>query len=254
MTTDFDEQMNDKLLTMDPLLEAEKITGKSYKEDKDTEALGFFLMQAHREALREQMESQDDTHYSSSFADVIRIYKEEGFKVVYEENFTDRWKKDTTHTILWHEDGVLAVVDSYTGMAGEAPHQNRNTLYFNWISNPGRENIWPSVSISGGFERKSEGSDGDFEDDPWILVASLYMNEGMRRNLRRLRAEGQFVKPWLSDPHTNLYPRNIDRKNDFNDPEWIAKWKAEIWADKQKYLPAEIAELVRGEKAWHDRD
>ncbi len=58
-------------LAVDPLAMAERITGKSYKDDESTSGLGMLLSLQHNRNKRDLLEFMGDTHYGISAKDTI---------------------------------------------------------------------------------------------------------------------------------------------------------------------------------------
>ena len=84
---DSDMELTDKLLHFDSLSEAEKITGKSYKEDSDTTWMGMALLQQNNKIKHEILESQDDVCWGCKIDNYIRILTDLGFVKISEESF-----------------------------------------------------------------------------------------------------------------------------------------------------------------------
>jgi hypothetical protein len=181
-----DEEL-DQVLRFDGLDAAEKITGNSYKEDKATMALGFLLFSTNNDRKQELLDERDDTHFNTSFADALRIYQDEGFKVVYDEEFFGSNGATEHYVILWR-DGILAAVESYNwGIADEAPRINKSEIYFNLKLN--ESNIYPRLPFSGGLTK-----------DRTVLVAHIDVREGLRHTLRKMEEAGTPLSSWVEQP------------------------------------------------------
>ena len=79
-----------ELMNTDPLSEAEKITGKSYKEDKGTGFLGMALQIEKSKALKIKLEEIGDTLFSESVDSYIKKLSKFGFIVAYKEPFKNQ--------------------------------------------------------------------------------------------------------------------------------------------------------------------
>lgn len=179
----------DQLLRFDGLGAAESVTGKSYKEDKATETLGLFLHMKNVEEKRAELTLRDDTHYSSSFADLLRIYGELGFEQIHSHQIEniDAENRDDQFICLWHPSGVLATAESYSWIAAhEKPTVNRATIIFNIDA----ELLW-KIPMSGSIV------DG-------ITVGDLDVREGLRHYWAKLKGHGPFVRPWIKRPYLFL--------------------------------------------------
>lgn len=170
----------ESLMRTDPLAEAEKVTGKSYKEDEATSALGFLLHLANVEAKQRAAAASDDTHYSSSLEDTLRIYRELGFTELLLDRFEGSDGAPETYRILWHEDGILATVESY-----QTTHRNNTKIWYNVRFPDGAG--WPVTSS------------GQYLDDH-VWVGDHDMREGMRVKLAGLRGAGTFLPVWRKRP------------------------------------------------------
>ncbi len=183
MSNDFDS-----ILNYDPLLEAEKLTGKSYKEDDQTSALGLLMHMEHGRRKREELALRGDTYWGMPYAEAMDIFLGQGFVPVWGYSFEDRGAVRQA-CALWC-DGLLLVVDEYEGTLNTAK------LEFNWTPLEGHP--WSEffrLPISGGMEHRSEGFD-DVEGDPWVGVADIDVREGFVHLLAKLRASGVLLTTW----------------------------------------------------------
>lgn len=244
MTKEFQDE-----LEIDPLLLAEKITGKSYKDDKDTSALGMLLHMAKNEIVREEMSLRDDTHWSSHFADTVRIYTELGFETVYREEFQGNYSPET-FLVLWRGDGLLAVTESYGRYNPDEPATtNSNTLYANWLPNQDVDS-WEFTS-TGHYNHRTP-TYNNVEGDPWIWVGNWDMRTGMRNIIDRLEKNGTFIAPWLEQPllHLNHYGNKSALRDKLPANEWLAALDAE--RDTQiARLPQHVQDAIAGQIERH---
>lgn len=177
-----------RLLAIDPLAEAEKITGHSYKDDESTMRLGFGLGQIHGDAKREALIARDDTHFMSDWFDTMRIFSDLGFSIVHQHTFDGGYEghREERFVVLWRPDGVLAKAESYG--AG----RNTADIYYNWRPNEGVDH-W-GLTSSGGYHRESY----DAGDTVWIGHHDV--REAVRHTLAALEENGSFVTPWIQRP------------------------------------------------------
>lgn len=101
------DELLTKLLSYDPLDNAEHITGKSYKTDERTMAIGFIDHLRATQERRETLELLDDTAFSNTVERYTRIITEEGFERVLEIPFTDERGKPESFQVWFHPDGLL---------------------------------------------------------------------------------------------------------------------------------------------------
>lgn len=179
------------LLKIDPLLEAEKITGKSYKEDRATSNLGMLLHLTNSEAKRNALKAINDTYFSGPYTHTLSVYLDLGFSVVYDWQFLGIHGTEI-YAVLWHPDGILATLESY----GEGT--NNTHIYFNWRQNEGSE-YWPSYS--------GHGANG-------VVIGYIDTREGLRTILNRMREEGEFLPKWIEQPWLSFVDYAGYDKND----------------------------------------
>lgn len=127
-----------KLQSIDPLAEAEVLTGKSYKEDKSTESLGFTMHIMKNQALASLLDEIGDTKFSENELNYVDKLSKFGFEVVLKEPFQNtHYKNIIEHLyILFNKElGVLIKFDTF-GYEGSEPHNvNGGNIYYNWAAN-----------------------------------------------------------------------------------------------------------------------
>jgi len=170
----YSEDRIQEALDQDALRDAEKITGKSYKEDKDTQGLGLDLHLKKNDALRVMLTKNRDTIFSSSQEYYTEIIQENGFEKFYHEDFEGR--NDTEDSLqLWYRPGLFLCFDTY------GKNINGSHLYYNWK---------PTV-----------------DDYPWqifssyswendIVVGNHDGREALIHNITQLEKHGEFIEPW----------------------------------------------------------
>jgi hypothetical protein len=182
--------LNDELLNFDALDTAEKITGKSYKTDKDTELLGLALLMGHKEEKKSRLAESCDTYFSQSLENYLSIVNELGFKLAYTEKIIPKTKddKEDTYYIFYHPEGIILSFDSYWGNKSI----NGGNFYYNWRPNNIKNRS--RLTSSGSFARY------DTENNDYIWSGYHDCREALRYNINRLREHGSFVTPWLDCP------------------------------------------------------
>lgn len=188
MSTDQNLQNVADLLSFDALNEAEKITGKSYQEDRETSALGFGLHMMQNEIKESALRAARDSHFRMNLAETLALYADMGFTEVLCDEFVGTTYGDEpapveTFRILWHPEGILATVESY-----QSTGRNNTKVYYNIaLADPRLNNTWSRVA-SGSLTG----------DDIW--VGDHDAREGIRTNLARLREVGTFLPVWIERP------------------------------------------------------
>lgn len=179
----------DDLLRFDALAAAERITGQSYKEDGPTMALGAILHLDASARKREELALRDDTHYGMATHDALRIYAELGFEEIHGHQFEGTYGPEI-YRVLWHPDGILATVESYS-WTGEKPGVNNTKIYFSHQATDSEPVLW-KFPMSG--RSPSAG----------ISTGDIDTREGLRHILAKLRDAGEFLNPWVEPGYLSL--------------------------------------------------
>lgn len=212
-----------RLLATDPLADAERLTGKSYKDDPETMSLGFGLHLLNSAAKESAAKAVGDSYFSMDLAETLALYAALGFVEVLCDEFTGTAYGDTdapveTYRILWHADGLLATVESY-GTTG----RNCTKVYYN-LDIFDRRDLWSRTS-----------SGRMVGDDVW--VGDHDGREGIRTNLNRLREVGNFLPVWVESPFLWLVTY-AESKDDYD--------YAAINAERIGRLPAHVQAAISG--------
>jgi hypothetical protein len=118
-----------KLMSIDPLDLAEKITGDSYKTHTETGDLGFGIHLHKSQMLRELIAQIGDTQFSEKIEEYMLKVIDFGFDVHYQEAFTtDDSTTPELFILAYHPIyNVVLTADSYHGQ------RNAAKLYFNYL-------------------------------------------------------------------------------------------------------------------------
>jgi len=187
--------LNDKLLksalNFDALDVAQLLTGKSYKDDEATGSLGMLLQMSNSELLKEKLSKLDDIHFGSLYEDHLRISKDLGFEIIYDEIFHgegyDNQPIDEQYHILWHPQyGILCSSESY---------QNKKLNSSKWLFA-----FKPySYMVDSFYGLRLGGSwfctDNNFKNAT-IYMANWDAREAVRVQMNSLLNHGSFVLPW----------------------------------------------------------
>lgn len=239
-----------RLLSNDPIKNAENMTGKDSSDDVPTMKLGFMMNVYDGMVKKKALKAIGDTVFSMDWLAYCELIETFGFGLMMEDFAPDG---GASIRIYYHEkDGLLLSTDSYHGNRSSA------SVYYNWKPNrvlkPQEEwknpNVeewvpWYDVTSSGGFyypnheryEIPDELSDPGWDDIVWS--GDHDAREALRFNLKRLREKGTFIPKWKEQPYMRL----------------LGHWEKD---DKDKYktiregrlnrLPQWVQDNIRGEK------
>lgn len=234
------------LISLDPLGMAEKITGKSYKDDETTSLLGFLLLQKKSETLQDEMLLRDDTYRSNLYEDTLRIIVDLGFTSIFSKVYTDtRYGRNDTvlYNIYWCN-GVMVETESYSPGSGKPLTTNVTNLYGNWI--PAVESDRFKFTESGGFTRKGLGYEeyatvAEVEADPWVWVGHWTLFEGLRNTVDRLDNAGIWLEEWVKTPFFGLICYAEDDGSGWENRE-------KLTTEKVNQFPAKIRDMINRAK------
>jgi len=210
------------LLKTDALADAERITGKSYKDDEETMRLGFGLHLVLGAAKEAAAKAARDSYFSMNLAETLALYADMGFTEVLCDEFggisygTESAPAET-YRILWR-DGILATVESHQGT-----HRNATKVYYN-VAVHDRSDLWSRIS-SGSMT------------DGGVWVGDHDAREGIRTNLARLGEIGTFLSTWVKRPFLWLVTY-AESKGDYD--------YAAINAERISRLPADVQAAIGG--------
>jgi hypothetical protein len=218
----------DDLLRTDPLADAERLTGKSYKDDESTMALGFLMHLGHSERKATALQQADDSWFSMSLADTLALYDRLGFKEVLCDEFVGRTYSDEpapteTFRVLWNPKGILAKVESYGGIG-----RNSTTIFYNVRVRNVQDRTWGYCISS-----------GRLHDD--VYVGYHDAREGVRRAIERWEEVGDFLPVWVERPFLWLLT--------YTDSDVEGYDYEAITAERISRLPQNVQDAIRGESS-----
>ena len=170
-----------EVLHTDPLLSAEKLTGKSYKEDEDTMWTGFGLMRIKGDIVKAELFARGDTVFSNDLDRYQSIITDYGFELVLDITFMSRDVEEHFY-VYWHPYGLLLHFDTSQGV-----RVNGGKVQYCWKPTDPDANDWWWLISSGGFRSG-------------VWVGDHDCREALIFHLENLRAKGEFVNPWPALP------------------------------------------------------
>lgn len=231
-------------LNFDSLDAAEKMTGKSYKDDEETSKLGLFIQMQHSQQKKKLLQSTSDLYYGCPFKDAIILALDLGFTPIWNKVYDyqgqyDEEMRTEEFVIMYHPNGYLASFSSYSGFGEKEPSLNTANMvfqiesqsYFHWC----RDN---DTSLS------SSRKPLLIEGDPDKLVHHLFdmdIREGFKHKFEKLEAMKLVMPEWtVSDRLYLLVPYleyDKNQCNDFGAIDWDKRMQEKIDA-----FPKEIVE------------
>lgn len=221
-----DDVSLDHALRFDPLDTAEKLTGKSYKQDQSVGHLGLAISLIHNEQKQQMLAAAKDSHYGTTLAEYLAIVAEEGFIKVLETPFeVDGNRKEIQFHFYHPKDGMLLVFNTYLGNT-----INSGNLYYNWIPDtlPGMVTDYDRMDpktytfpfkkegriwVNGAHEATSSGGVHGYDKDGRPIFSGYHdCREALRFHIRQLRSFGEFVKPWKDRPFLWLFGYDMERE------------------------------------------
>lgn len=170
----------EKALSFDSIAEAERVTGKSYKEDSSVVWLGMALGRHQAQERGALLHLSDDTNsWSQSARKWFECVERMGFVPIYEEPIPDTPDKIR---IFWR-DGVLLFSETY-----EERSINSAKAYFNY-KGP-RDAMF---KCSNGFACEDE-------DGSEIWEGSYDARDGLKFALNKMSEAGQILPEWRKAP------------------------------------------------------
>jgi len=217
-----------QLLNYDPLNEAEKATGRSYKSDEFTSNLGMLNMIQNANKKEAILRLSRDSVFCNHLTDYLEIICEEGFEKVLELPFAGRsWNGETpppeTFYIFWHSCGILLAFDTF----GTDKVNSGNFYYC-------IEKTAQNTEFYSAMESYGSTSDGYYE-------GHHDCREAIRFHIAELRKVGNFLNPWPKQPHLWLL-HHMDTVGQGSGYKGII-------AERISMLPAHVQEAIKGQAA-----
>lgn len=212
--------MNEDLqqaLRYDGLADAERLTGKSYKEDESLVWLGMALMQKQNETKNALLFLNRDTISNrQTIPEFFEILADMGFREILK--LAIEGTQDHFH-VFW-KSGLLITLDTFHGSI------NGGTCYFNFRG--------PRNAIHG-----SNGWVKNTERGP-VWKGDTDIREGLRHKLDTMSEVGELLETWVSKPFLWLLHYR-DTKTEGYDHESIT-------SERIAMLPEYVRKAIAGEE------
>jgi hypothetical protein len=182
------------LSKIDPLSEAEGITGNEYKDDKLTISLGLRLHIAKGEKMRALLSEADDTQFQNTVENYLRIVGRAGFEVVLCDLVKKSDRMEHFYILFNKELGILISFDTHKWENKDsAENVNSGNILYNWLPNDRKDRFL--YTSSGGFE-----DSGLPVPNELVWIGSHDCREAAITNISGLAANGTFFPKWVKQP------------------------------------------------------
>ena len=237
----------DRALKFDALAEAEKITGKSYKNDELTESLGFLMHIEAGAAKKKLLQEAGDTHFRMTPQEFIDVIVGYGFEVGYMEQFVDDHYDEPSNSTLYiffhREKGLILKFDTYFN----GTSVNSAKVYYNFqvdekgclgeVEGYEGPHLWHYTS-SGHYE--------EVDGDP-IWIGDHDARERLLHNMRKIEEIGHFLPVWRKAPfarflHYTEYNRGPYKSSDQDVYDAINKKRIDSFCPQLKEIMAVMYE------------
>ena len=187
----------DKVLRFDALDTAEKLTGKSCKEDEDTELFGMAMFLENNNNKDKLLQQNDDTTFSNSVENYVRIIEDMGFEkglVLDFKNPRGGNRQEKMFVYGHREKGIILKFDTYN-----EGRVNAGKYYYCWRPYDLEEfrEARVGATSSGGWDGFKEDDD-NYEEVYWC--GDHDCREAVRHNIGKLAQWGDFLPVWPKCP------------------------------------------------------
>lgn len=228
----------ERLLNLDPLHEAEKITGESYKCSEETSRLGLGIAMMVNQAKRDALTKNKDTHMSSTLAEYLLVVDDLGFELVNKVEFFNE-SNNVPESQYWYwqpEKHILLMFSTYTW-----EHKKGNPGisggHFYYCHEHDKPEHFMGYSSGGYVNWKDESRD-------YTWFGHHDCREGLRYHIENLAANGTF-KPWPKNHDSFIWPFHFGDEKQQEHLEWSQRFKNR--EDVLKERASKIYHLIRPE-------
>jgi hypothetical protein len=225
MTHVYADDIVAKALQQDPLAEAEKIVGESYKTNKTALAIGFDLQARKGAAVKQMLQSGNDTYFGCPLDYFEQVLADIGAERVLQVPFhSERWGYDDTLNVWWG-DGILYEYDTYNGSV------NGGKFYYNWRPQVGITDRWECTSS--GHMTKSGVWIGDHD-----------IREAVKLTIRRFKERGELLTKWEECPR--LWLLHYEDEHQISGQDWNVRsaFYDKVCHERMAMLPENVRQAM----------
>jgi len=174
----------DTLLSYDPLLAAEKLTGTHATRNCNNPAsmLGVAFAMAHSAEKRRVLLEAGDTVLCNDLSRYRGIIEDIGFREVLADPWTSTHGYEETLFLFAHRDGLLLCFDTFNTNG-----VNSAQIYYNWKPNDPDADNWKATSS------------GHWTEDG-VHIGRRDAREALLHKLTTMTEYGSFMNPWVEQP------------------------------------------------------
>ena len=257
------EEQVEEMLRVDPFRDAETITGKNYKEDKDTDKLGMELFFRANEAKDHVLESNADTYYNIPWSFFVERVLDLGFELVHEEPCSYKNNENEIFQVYYRKPGQVLICASY----GDQETVNSCSVYYNW--RPDNRSKCYEFTSGGGYYfvdpadeekcrelgkghdcRSKEPNPADvfwnklFDEGKVVWSGDHDGREALVHNMARLEKNGHFIEPWPCPPLIHAVVPDKDTEK----PDYAA-----LTMELLRKLPQRVQDVMNLEHERYER-
>lgn len=142
-----------ELDNLDPLAEAERLTGVDYKKDDETTWLGMAIMLEKSKKMNTYLDRVGDTKFSNKVDDYLNIATSFGFDIAYTEPFEYEGYNESLFVLFHEELGIVLNFDTWSRWGDFSV--NGGNFYYNW--SPFKRIGFTALTSSGHYWHPEKG-------------------------------------------------------------------------------------------------
>lgn len=211
----------------DSLAQAEKLTGKSYKEDGETMRLGMAKHILNTERAERVLKENNDTTFSCTLSTYLKVVKDIGFKELLVEPFEkDNCKRHMY--VMWHDDGILLQFDTFNWEHRPEESINSSSLYLNF-----KNTTDICFYNDAGFSFSCSYKDG-------IEIINCDGREAIRHKVSMFKNNGEIIKPWVDSMMFSITHHGENRGD-----EDYGEWSKRVTQNRVDKFPEYVKNIIK---------